>query len=69
MSKVIEERIESSIKHTEKIIEDFDNLKIKEKGAEDIFKEAYRILDECIDLVSNDKFHIEEVQKKKNIYN
>ena len=67
MSKAIEERIESGIKHAEKIIEDFDNLKIKEKDAEDIFKESNKMLDECIDLISNDKFHIEEVQKKKNI--
>ena len=67
MSKAIEERIESGIKHAEKIIEDFDNLKIKEKDAEDIFKESNKILDECIDLISNDKFHIEEVQKKKII--
>lgn len=67
MSKAIEEKIESSIKHAEKIIEDFDNLKIKEKDAEDIFKVSNKMLDECIDLISNDKFHIEEVQKKKII--
>ena len=67
MSKATEERIESSIKYAEKIIEGFDNLKIKEKDAEDIFKESNKMIDECVELISNDKFHIEEVQKKKII--
>ena len=67
MGKEIEGIIESSSKHTEKIIEDFDSFKIREKDAENVFKESNKILDECIDLISNDKFCIKEIQKKKII--
>jgi len=65
MGNEIEGKIESSIKDAEKIIEDFDNFKIGEKDAENVFRQSNKILDECIDLISNDKFRIEEIQKRK----
>lgn len=61
----IEEKIENNIKHAEKAIENFDSLKIKEMDAETIFKEFNKLLDECIDMLSKDKFHVQEISLKQ----
>ena len=58
---------ETLIKNTERVkrvISELDGLKIEKKTADKMFNEGNKLLDECIEVINEKKFKIEEVSLK-----